>query len=377
MTSRERLLCALNHGQPDRVPVSPDISFMYPAKYSGKPYWEVGMNANPPVWKMTADLARQFEFDAMIQVKSDSSDFEKKIEHSEVIQDLTDYKDVRTTYETPKGTLDKTVRHFAAKSAWQMVPMIKDVEKDCPKLLSILENSNDKTVLKQKKAKEYLGDDGIIGDYIGAPTHYWCNLRGSIQDAILDFYDYPETMDKFITAYTEYALEYVRNSCKQGVADFFMFGGSYASMSVISPDFYRQYNLPFVIKVSEIMKEYGLPICLHMCGHANEMVDVFANETQIDMLEPLERRPGGNITLSEVKKKYGGRLCLKGNVNTFETLASKSAAEVLEEARRCIEDAHEGGGFILSSGDQVPGETPEENFVAMINSAKKYGVYTK
>ncbi len=112
-----------------------------------------------------------------------------------------------------------------------------------------------------------------------------------------------------------------------------------------------------------------------MCGKSNEMVEVFAKETELNMLEPLERPPGGNVSLKEVKQKYGSRLCLKGNVNTFITLAKGTPRDVEEEAKRCIEDAAEGGGFILGSGDQVPGDTPEQNFIAMIEAAKKYGKY--
>ena len=77
MTSRERLKCALNLKKPDRVPVSPDIAFMYPARYSGKPYWDVFLNFNPPVWKVAADMARMFGFDAIVYVPLDGGDEEK------------------------------------------------------------------------------------------------------------------------------------------------------------------------------------------------------------------------------------------------------------------------------------------------------------
>jgi uroporphyrinogen-III decarboxylase len=62
-------------------------------------------------------------------------------------------------------------------------------------------------------------------------------------------------------------------------------------------------------------------------------------------------------------------------VNTFQTLARGTTAEVEAEARKVIEDAGEGGGLILSTGDQTPVDTPEENFVALIDAAMRYGVY--
>ena len=48
MTSRERLLTSLRRRVPDRAPVSPDVSNMMPARYTGKPFWEVYVNHDPP-----------------------------------------------------------------------------------------------------------------------------------------------------------------------------------------------------------------------------------------------------------------------------------------------------------------------------------------
>lgn len=375
MTSKERLLCALRLGKPDRVPVCPDISFMYPAKYSGRPYWDPFLYSNPPVWKMIADLAVRFGFDAMIQIGLDKSDKEKEMETVEIIEDCKDLKIAGYTYRTPEGILKKSVYYPVAEASWNKEPLIKDVEQDYKKLFSTFVDPMEKKADTISRAREYAGDCGIVGDFTCVPSFYWCVVRGSIQDAIMDYYDYPEIMEKFTAVYSEYALEYIRASCEKAKPDYFMFAGSYASMSVISPEFYRKYNLPFVQKAAALLKKHGVMACVHMCGKSNEMVGVFANETDINMLEPLERPPGGNVNLSEVKRKYGKRLCLKGCVNTFDTLAKGTPVMVEEESRKCIEDAAEGGGFILSSGDQVPGDTPEENFKALIGAAYKYGSY--
>ena len=62
-------------------------------------------------------------------------------------------------------------------------------------------------------------------------------------------------------------------------------------------------------------------------------------------------------------------LVLKGNVNTFNTLARGTPEMVIAEAQQCIRDAGR-EGFILSTGDQVAGDTPEENFRALIRSVR-------
>jgi uroporphyrinogen-III decarboxylase len=90
----------------------------------------------------------------------------------------------------------------------------------------------------------------------------------------------------------------------------------------------------------------------------------------VTMVEPLESPPSGDVTLAEVRKSYGSRLVLKGNVNTFQTLARGTPAMVMAEARQCVRDAG-AEGFILSSADQVAGDTPEENFRALIDAVEQ------
>ena len=51
MTSRERMLAALANKQPDRVPACPDISNMIPIKLTGKPFWDIYLYKDPPLWQ--------------------------------------------------------------------------------------------------------------------------------------------------------------------------------------------------------------------------------------------------------------------------------------------------------------------------------------
>jgi len=63
MTSRERMIIALNGRQPDRVPVAPDISNMVPCRLTGKPFWEIYDNQDPPIWKAYIEAVKYFRMD--------------------------------------------------------------------------------------------------------------------------------------------------------------------------------------------------------------------------------------------------------------------------------------------------------------------------
>jgi uroporphyrinogen decarboxylase len=95
----------------------------------------------------------------------------------------------------------------------------------------------------------------------------------------------------------------------------------------------------------------------------------------VDVIEPLEEPPGGDVDIAEYKKRYGDRICLKGNINTFEFMLTASPSQVEEKAKRLIDDCAAGGGFVLSTGDQCGRDTPDANIFKLVEVAKTYGAY--
>ena len=83
----------------------------------------------------------------------------------------------------------------------------------------------------------------------------------------------------------------------------------------------------------------------------------------------------GDCDLAEVKRLYGHQLSLMGNLHTTEVMLRGKPADVEQASRKAIDDAAQGGGFILSTGDQCGRDTPFENIQAMIQTAKTYGKY--
>ena len=79
--------------------------------------------------------------------------------------------------------------------------------------------------------------------------------------------------------------------------------------------------------------------------------------------------------MSSIPGRLASRFCFKGNVNTFHTLARATPIDVATEVDKCIVDVGVNGGFILSTGDRVCGDTPEENFVALIRAARNCGIH--
>jgi hypothetical protein len=66
MNSRERLLTVLRGGIPDCVPVAPDFSNMIPAKLTGKPFWDLYLYNDPPIWEAYIACAKHFGIDSVM-----------------------------------------------------------------------------------------------------------------------------------------------------------------------------------------------------------------------------------------------------------------------------------------------------------------------
>jgi hypothetical protein len=63
MTSRERLLAVLHRRTTDCVPVCPDISNMVPCRRTGKPFWDIYVYKDPPLWKAHIDALKHYDID--------------------------------------------------------------------------------------------------------------------------------------------------------------------------------------------------------------------------------------------------------------------------------------------------------------------------
>lgn len=156
--------------------------------------------------------------------------------------------------------------------------------------------------------------------------------------------------------------------------DVILTGGS-GTLVFQTPEIFRKIGLKALKEITKIAKEAGIPTLVHSCGRETELVKICAEETDLSGINPLEIPLMGDCNLKELKKKYGKKLCLMGNLHTTNVMLRGTPEVVERAAKKAIDDAAEGGGFILSTGDQCPRDTPEENLCKFIEVAKTYGKY--
>jgi uroporphyrinogen decarboxylase len=143
---------------------------------------------------------------------------------------------------------------------------------------------------------------------------------------------------------------------------------------LFSPEIYFRLIAPRFRRVVQGYKSLGFLTIKHSDGDITPVVDWWL-ESGVDCLDPVD--PAAGLDLADFKRKYGGRVCLKGNVNCTGPLADGPGAAVVDEVRRCIRSGSAGGGFILSSSNTIHSGVKPSNYEVMLNALREYGTYLK
>ncbi|HEY9076505.1 MAG TPA: uroporphyrinogen decarboxylase family protein [Anaerolineaceae bacterium] len=377
MNSRQRLQAVLRGEIPDCVPVAPDISNMIPARLTGKPFWDLYLYNDPPIWEAYIQAAKYFDIDSLMDGYfpltfsdeiHDQEGWERVIvfrsperiitQRTRVRQNGREWQpsvDVFYVADPPTTNLPpEKARVPAIPSQWQPLEGVKPVDRGPEGL---------------KRVKRLLGDQGLVGVFC-ASTAALHN-----QQEIYEYYDHPEKH----AAWAEKRVVEAESRFRKIMAldekpDFLCVGGS-GTLVFQTVKIFRQLALPAVKRVIELADSMGMPTHVHSCGPEKALIKIMAEETNLTVIDPLEIPPMGDCDLGEIKKLYGNRLVLKGNLHTTSTMLHGSVTDVIAASRKAIDDAAAGGRFILSTGDQCGRDTPDENLRAMIETARTYGKY--
>ena len=138
---------------------------------------------------------------------------------------------------------------------------------------------------------------------------------------------------------------------------------------VISPAMYRRFATPRLKKFYGTMRAAGFPASLHQCGDTEAVLgDMVACGAAILELDP-------STDPRAAKEATRGRAAVLGMVEPANILERGTPQMVTDKSREAIEFLAPGGGFILGPGCALTPETPEDNVMALIEAAEKYGRY--
>jgi uroporphyrinogen decarboxylase len=144
---------------------------------------------------------------------------------------------------------------------------------------------------------------------------------------------------------------------------------------IISPETYRQVLKPRQSKLIDfIKKRTGAKIFSHSCGAIYEIIPDLI-EIGVDILNPIQVTAKG-MESSRLKKDFGKSITFCGGGCSNSVLQNGSIQEVKEEVKRRLDDFMPGGGYIFAPIHNIQPGVPSENIATLFESAREYGSYS-
>lgn len=341
MTSLERTMAVISGSIPDRVPT--DLhNFLMAARMSGIPLSEC-LQSGEPMAESHLIAWRYFNHD-MILVENGTTAMAEAIGCGVVHGD-----------QTAPRVVDPVLKSLDDVDKLRM----PDPEKDFP-LTEVLRAVR---ILRKE-----LGDSVfIMGRADQAPMALAAAIRGHEQflldlGACEDPAAIERLLDFCLAATTRFALA-LKRAGAHGTSI-----GEFGSDS-ISPAMYRTYALPRLKKFFHAMKQADFPAALHQCGNTVAVLpDMVASGAGILELDP-------HTDMRAAKEATRGKTTVLGMVDPANVLHRGSPDLVREKSIEALDIMAPGGGFVLGPGCALMPETPEDNVMALIECARKFGVY--
>ena len=140
---------------------------------------------------------------------------------------------------------------------------------------------------------------------------------------------------------------------------------------MFSPQLMRQHLFPWYRGIGEVAAHYEQPLLFHSDGDLRPILDDLI-ACGVKALQPIEPKAMDIVAL---KRDYGGRLCLVGNIDLGSTLTLGTPDDVRAEVRERIRVVAPGGGYCVGSSNSVTNYVPLPNFKAMLEATFEYGCY--
>jgi uroporphyrinogen decarboxylase len=136
---------------------------------------------------------------------------------------------------------------------------------------------------------------------------------------------------------------------------------------LISLDLFRRMVKPlFASYFALVKKKTRARLHLHSCGAVQYYLDDLI-EIGVDVINPVQISAAGMDPVF-LKKRYGGRICFWGGVDTQELLPRGTPQDVARETRRIAGILGRGGGYVLNPVHNIQPDVPPENIVAMYDA---------
>ncbi len=177
----------------------------------------------------------------------------------------------------------------------------------------------------------------------------------------------PDFADQLAEMVNEYYCELFRLCVRAGVDVIYLTDDyAYKTGTLFSREHFERFILPWLTRGVHAVRDAGALCIKHTDGNISGIIDLLV-DTGIDGLGPLEPEAGNDLV--ELQQAWGDRVALVGNIDV-DLLCRGTAGEVIETTESLVRDLTSRGGHVLSSGNTITSSVKPENFRAMIEAGQ-------
>ena len=382
MNPRQRVQLALNHQEPDRIPI--DLGATIVSSIARQSYIELKKHLGIPVEGIhMLDYVQQLPY-----------------VDEELLQRFSvDFRSVQLPAATaPSLDIFEEGGYYAFIDRWgSKLHMPKDgglyfdwVEFPLKSpTLDALDRfawpkpdpADDIALLRQQAEFLYLRTDyalvgsAVIGGGIFEQPARTMGLENFLTALLVE----PDFADRLMQKITDIYIESCNNYLEQ-VGEYiqvFTYWDDLCGQNgwLVRPDLYRRRVKPQQKRlVQAIKKKTDAKVFYHCCGACRELIPDLI-ELGFDILNPVQVSARG-MDSRELKREFGRDIVFwGGGVDTQSVLPFGTREQVREEVKRRIDDLAPGGGFVFAAVHNIQAFVPPENIVAAFDTALLYGAY--
>ncbi len=352
MTSRERVLKALNHEEPDRAPVhdSPWAATLKRWKKEGLPE--------------DADCNEYFGYEFAFFGADLSPRYPVRVveKNDTFIVETTAMGGKRKNFRDYSTTPEVVDWPIKSRQDWENIKgRLKPDYKRVDWASGLQNNETWHGEGKFLTFNAACGYDALQG-YINS------------ENLLILMAEDPGWVKEMVTTIARLIIE----TAEMMVAEGFRFDGAflyndmgYRNGLLFSPKCYRETHYEADRMMYDYFHSKGMKTILHSCGCVKELIPLLV-ETGLDCLQPLEVKAG--MDLIELKKKYGNELCFMGGIDV-RLMSDDDPGKIEEEIRTKLTAAKKGGGYIYHSDHSIPKDVSFSQYQRVLELVGQYGNY--
>ena len=385
MTSRERMQKALNHREPDRVPL--DLSGTHVTGISHGAYENLrrylALPCREPVWLDVVqqvvvpadDVLDQFGVDTrgLFPLTSHNWDVYEKLEDSGDIWVYHDEWGITHHFPKENGLWFTLVRAPLADAPPKPASVDAHAWPDAANPARIA------GLRAQAEAFRKAGKLVLLKGLCAGILEMTQRIRG-MENALTDPMLYPDFSDRLLGKIADLKIAFWEMALAKlaDVVDVIVENDDYGTQhsQLVSVETYRAVIKPHQVRLFAAIKRAAprAHLFFHSCGNVRPFLPDFI-EAGVNILNPVHTNAAGMDPVA-LKRDFGDSLTFwGGGVDTQETLPRGTPQAVRDEVRRNLDALAPGGGYVFNTVHNIQSDVPPENIVAMYDALYEFGRY--